>query len=661
MPTDTSTTGLNPEQREAVLTTEGPLLVIAGPGSGKTRVIIQRIAHLINDLEIPPAHIMAVTFTNKAATELIERLSSTVPAHAARAAQVSNFHRFCGMINRRHATSIGLNAQYTIYDQDDQLTVVRRAMEAVGISPTNDGIRASSVLSNISHAKSMLLTPHLFAEWAQTNGPDLDLPDEAREAAVLSYPHYQRELELSNAMDFDDIIMRANRILQEADHVRLLLHRRYQYIMVDEYQDTNFAQHQLVRFLTGPRLNLCVVGDPNQSIYGWRNARIKNIVDFTNYYPDAHTIRLGRNYRSTSNIVDSAAELISHNRTRINNPLSSEGPKGPPIRIAAAATTDDEATWTIAHIQELINDKQCQWNDCAVMYRTNAQSRPFEENCINNSIPYRLIGGTRFYQRKEIKDILAYLRVIQNQGDSVSLQRIINLPPRSIGSTTIGKILEFAGSRLLTMMQAVRAAASPKTPERPQLADRPMNALRSFTSIIDDMRAATDSATLTELIDRILQRTGLEDHIKADENGAERWENLLEFRASTARPEFSGAPARDTLAPFLEHTSLFADTDDYDADQNALTLITLHQAKGLEFETVAMPGLVEGMLPHGRTDDIEEERRLCYVGVTRAKTHLFISWPELSLQFHRPQFNTPSRFLAELPKDHYIHESYPKH
>ena len=648
---------LNDEQARAVLTTHGPLMVIAGPGSGKTRVIIQRMARLITQLKVPPSSVMAVTFTNKAAAELVARLERSVPPAAARAAQVSTFHRFCGQLNRRYGPSIGLNSEYTIYDHDDQLTVVRRAMEAAGFPPTQSSIRPNDVLSSISKAKSLLLGPADYEDWLRDNDPHAE---PANQAAAAAYPLYQRELSMSNAVDFDDIIMRSVRILNESPRVADAVHRQYRYIMVDEYQDTNHAQHELTRLITGPHRNICVVGDPNQSIYGWRNALIRNILDFPQHYPEAEVVRLGRNYRSSENIVQAAAALISVNSSRIHNPLSAMDREGPLVRVAATTDDESQALWNVQNMQTLVRQKRCSWNDCAVMYRTNAQSRAFEELCIQNRVPYRIIGGVRFYQRKEIKDLLAYLRIIQNPGDSVSLQRIINTPPRSIGAVTIQKILNFSDTHTLTLMQGTRAAVSKTgSADRPELSDRPTAAVGRFVSLVDRLAAATTDHTLTDIVDAITTETNLYDYIKGEDNALERWENIMELRASTARPEYAHAPAQETLPQFLEHVSLFADVDDYDPTADALTLITLHQAKGLEFEAVAIPGMIEGLMPHARTDDVEEERRLCYVGLTRAKTHLMLSWPETSYQYGRHHPNSPSRFLDELPQSRLSEETYP--
>ena len=650
--------GLNAEQRAAVQTTEGPVLVIAGPGSGKTRVIIRRMAHLMEHCGVPPDRIAAVTFTNKAAAELVSRLSQAVPAQAARAAQVSTFHRLSGLLNRRYSAALGLSAEYTIYDHDDQLSVVRRAMEQAGISPTNDGIRPSSVLSAISKAKSLLLEPGEYLEAVQDREP-FSPEDPSAAAASLAYPHYQRELALSGAMDFDDIITRAVRILDSSERIRQLVHRQWRYLMVDEYQDTNHAQHRLTRLLTGPGQNICVVGDPNQSIYEWRNALIENIMQFPRVHPGTRTVRLGRNYRSTKTVIAAADGLIAHNETRIDNPLRSQQDQGPPVRIATAEDTDAEAFWAVSNLRRLVIAGECGWNDCAVMYRTNAQSRPLEELCIQNAIRYRLIGGTRFYQRQEVKDVLAYLRVIQNPGDTVSVQRIINLPPRAIGAVTTDKIMTHAGERAQTMMQAARAAAAPGDHDRPQLAERPTAAVGRFIALVDRLRQATDDLPLAELIDMLLAETAMEPYVKGQDNGPERWDNVLELRSSAATPDYHGAPARDTLAPFLEHTSLFTDTDDYDESQDLLTLITMHQAKGLEYHAVALTGLCEGLMPHNRSDDVEEERRLCYVGLTRAKRHLLLSWPERSNQYGHWQSNSPSRFLDEIPPETAEEETCP--
>ena len=648
--------GLNDEQRQAVTTTQGPVLIIAGPGSGKTRVIIQRIAYLIEHMEVDPQRILAVTFTNKAAAEMIERLGRVVPPEAARATQVSTFHKFCGLMTRRYSAQIGLNNKYSIYDREDQLSVIKRAMEHANVQSGSDGINASTILSKISLAKSRLLTPD---EYEKDIYEGDDWTDYASEAAADCYHHYQRELEMANALDFDDMINRTVQILKESDRARNQTHRRYLYIMVDEFQDTNHAQNVLTHMVTGEHRNICVVGDPNQSIYGWRNADIANILTFPEQYPNTTTINLGRNYRSTEIVVKAAEGLISHNRQRSDNPLTAMGEPGEPIRLATTQTADDEAAWTVDQMQELIRQGKCRWKDCAIMYRLNAQSRPFEEICIRREIPYRLIGGIRFYQRREVKDLLAYLKIIQNPGDNVSLQRIINTPPRKIGATTVRRLLEFSDTHRGTLMQSVGAvdSASP-TQERPDFNQPTIRAVKDFHRLVDSLQNAYSNITLAELIDMVLTTTGLDRHIKDDDNGQERWDNVMEIRALTEQEQYKGRSAEEALPDFLEAVSLVADVDQYDPEEGVMTLITLHQAKGLEFEVVAMPGMTEGVIPLGRSDDIEEERRLCYVGITRAKSVMLMSWPEYSNRYGTMQENTPSRFLTEIPAQYVIDEEY---
>ena len=657
--------GLNAEQRAAVSTTDGPVLVIAGPGSGKTRVIIQRIAHLIDHAAVAPERIIAVTFTNKAAAELVNRLSKAVPPQAARSVHVSTFHRLAGLINRRYSAAIGLSSDYTIYDHDDQLTVVRRAMEQAGISPTNDGIRPTAVLSAISKAKSLLLDPDAYAEYVQ----DLDShnpPEPAANAAVETYPHYQRELELSGAVDFDDIITRSVRILSNHDRIRQLVHRTWRYMMVDEYQDTNKAQHELTRLLTGPGNNICVVGDPNQSIYGWRNALIENIMEFPRNHPGTRTVRLGRNYRSTGTVVAAADGLISRNDTRIHNPLRSQNDQGPPVRIATANDTDGEAFWTINNMLSLVRAGECTWNDCAVMYRTNAQSRPLEELCIHNSIKYRLIGGTRFYQRQEVKDILAYLQGHpQRRETPYPSSASSTCRPAPLAPSPSTSILSARG-RTRPDHDAGGTHRSPRpSPVRPagSWPSVPPPPWPGSWTLIDQLRSRppTTSPSLST-IDLLIKQTSLEDRTSRARTTAP---NAGTTSSSSAPPQpypTTTEPRPGTPShPSWSTPPLFTDTDDYDETQDLLTLITMHQVQGTRVpRRRPSAGLSEGILPHGRSDDVEEERRLCYVGITRAKRHLFMSWPERSNQYGHWQNNSPSRFLDELPKDLVQEEFYPE-
>ena len=639
--------GLNFEQRQAVTTTEGPVRVIAGPGSGKTRVIIRRIAYLVRELEVAPQSILAVTFTNRAANEMVERLAQAVPPEAARAARVSTFHKFCGLMNRRYGNAIGLDDKYSIYDREDQMTVVKRAMQNAGVPAGRSGVSPGAILSKISFAKSILLSPRQYAELIYRDEA-LDL-DYATEAAADVYHHYQNELLMANALDFDDIIHRAVRILQESESVRERTQHRFRYMMIDEYQDTNHAQNELAGLVAGPRRNLCIVGDPDQSVYGWRNADIRNILEFKQRYPEAKTVRLGRNYRSTKNIVAAAGALIRHNRRRIDNPLTAAGDTGDPIVMNVADDPSAEAEWAVGRMAALVREGQCAWRDCAVIYRLNAQSRPFEETCVRRGVPYRLIGGVRFYQRREVKDLLAYLKVILNPGDTVSLQRIINVPPRKIGAATVNKLLAFAGKRGLTLMQAVSAAAlpSPDT-EKPDLGRNAAGAVARFHRMLAGFDEAQRQVSLSELVDIVIGQTGLERHVKGDDDGPERWENILELRALAGQDTYARRTAVGSLPDLLERVSLVADVDQYDETEGVLTLITLHQAKGLEFAAVAMPGMNEGTLPH-RAGDLEEERRLCYVGVTRAQKWLLMSAPETGGQPGAAYENRLSRFIHEIP------------
>ena len=529
-------------------------------------------------------------------------------------------------------------------------------MELAGVSTGKQGVGATAILNQISLAKSRLWTPEQYQQWL-IEDPEADL-DFAAEAAAETYPHYQRELQMANALDFDDMIIRTIQILRESDRTRDRMHRRFRYVMVDEYQDTNYAQNVLTNLITGPHQNICVVGDPNQSIYGWRNADITNIVNFTERYPNAKTVRMGRNYRSTSTIVDAAQHLIARNATRLDNPLQSMTSPGPTIRFATAPTADREAQWAIDCLRELVDSRECAWKDCAVMYRMNAQSRPFEDICVTQSIPYRLIGGVRFYERREIKDVLAYLRIILNPGDTVSLQRVINTPPRRIGATTVKKLMHHSSVHDQTLMQSVASVVSvAMAQERPSLNRSANQAVGQFHAMIEAMEKQQAHITLSQLFDAVIDHTGLELHIKTQDNGAERWENVLELRSLTEQEPYASQTAAQALASFLERVSLVQNIDQHDEEEGVLTLITLHQAKGLEFTAVAMPGLAEGTLPM-RIGEVEEERRLCYVGITRARRHLAMSWPEIGHRYGYSAPNQMSRFIDEIPPHYFAAEEY---
>ena len=643
--------GLNEAQQQAVITTEGPLLIVAGPGSGKTRVITHRIAYLVGEGGVAPWQILAVTFTNKAAREMRERLDRLLLGRSA-AVTMGTFHAVCARILRRHGERLGLGRNFTIYDQDDQMDAVKSAMQLAEVDSKRYNPRA--VLSRISAAKSVLQDSRQLAQSAY------DAEDEYGahwvDLCARVYRYYEEALSRQNALDFDDLLMRTAYLLEHDPEVQQQYHRRYRYLLIDEFQDTNVAQYRLARLLTGAHQNLCVVGDPDQSIYSWRNADIRNILSFQSDFPNAVVISLGENYRSTQNILNAAASVISANTERIERPLFTNNPAGRPVTLHEAFSEEDEAAWAVDEVARLARAGQHQSGDCAIMYRINAQSRAFEDQCLRQGIPYRLVGGVRFYHRKEIKDAVCYLRVIFNPGDEVSLQRIINTPPRGIGPKTVQQLVAFAGAKGLTARQAMREVAAARMASRPCPVPVTARAARAIADLSVTLERLTDASRelgVADLLDRTLDMSGLAKHIHAQDDGDERWENLQELRGLAEDYGPSGNSAADGLSAFLERVSLVSDVDNYEPSEDALTLITLHQAKGLEFPVVMMAGMEEGLLPHSRSMDtlaeIEEERRLCYVGMTRAKERLYL------LRAFRRRYpssggvSLPSRFLEELP------------
>ena len=632
---------LNPEQRLAATTVLGPVLIIAGPGTGKTRTITHRAAHLVLDQGASPGSIICVTFTRKANQEMRERLESMLGQDAV-SLQISTFHGLCAIFLRRHGQEIGIPQDYSIYDADDQELLIKQNMAPVGVSI--DEFKPSQIRDAISKAKAWLITPEELTKQAAQHAADH--PDDAREllqAAALVYPAYQRDLERNDALDFDDMIVKTVRLLQESRSVREGVHRQYRHIMVDEFQDTNLAQYELVRLITGPEQNVCVVGDQDQAIYGWRGASSENINKFQNDYPDAKLVRLNRNYRSTQAILDMAQSLIKHNEERIDNPLTTDNPEGYPIETRNARNEDEEARWSIGVLSGLVRQGEARWQDCAVAYRMNAQSRALEDICMRNNVRYRIVGGTPFYERAEVKNVLAYLRIVHNPKDSISLRRIINTPPRSIGDRTIQKVVQYAEDNQCNLLQAVGgiARSSQATNDDYGLKPRAVKVVTDFHDLIQEFQTASRHMTVSQLVDRILEATGLAKHILNDKDGPERWANIEELKAMT-KP-YGTAASPDGLSAFLERMSISQDTEDDDPEEGRLTLITLHQAKGLEFAAVAIAGMEEGALPHQRSEDIDEERRLCYVGMTRAKKYLFLSWCRERWFMNRE----PSRFLFE--------------
>ena len=638
--------GLNPAQREAVETVEGPLLIVAGPGSGKTRVITHRIAWLVLGRQVRPYEILAMTFTNKAAREMGDRLGRLVGGHSD-ALTAGTFHSFCARLLRREGEHLGLPRNYLIYDDADQTAAIKQCLEDGGYDPRRFPPRA--VLSRISRAKSVLQDSRVMAQQAQG--------DYFEEVCARVYRLYEELLGRNSALDFDDLLLRTAQLFREFPAVLGRYQQRYNYLMVDEFQDTNIAQYRISQMLARTHENFCVVGDPDQSIYSWRSADVRNILNFKTDYPGARVIALGQNYRSTATILNAAQGLIASNGQRLENGLFTENATGLPVQLHEAYTEDEEAGSVIAEIGRLAREEGFKPGDCAVLYRVNAQSRALEEACLSQGVKYRLVGGTRFYQRREIKDLTAYLRLLYNQQDDVSLARIISVPPRGIGVKSIQQIGQWAAAQGISMFEGMRRVAAARAGGMPcpaRLASRTGAAVARFAGVIDRLAALSQEVEIVKLVDLLLEESGLRKHIQeSDDRPEERWENVLAYRALAQ--EFNAETPPDGLAGLLERTALVSQVDEYEEAEDSLTLITLHQAKGLEFPVVFMVGLEEGLLPHSRSLDseeqVEEERRLCYVGMTRAQQRLYL------LRAFRRGFRNgttsgpavASRFLREIP------------
>jgi len=650
MQTDTLA-GLNSAQREAAEHVEGPLLIVAGPGSGKTRVITQRIAYLVNVSGVPPHRIAAVTFTNKAAREMRERLGRLL-GNNVNYLTCGTFHAFCASILRRDGRDIGVDPNFVIYDSDDQARLIKRALEEANLDPKRHPVR--SLLSAISNAKATLLEPVDFAATVHSY---------YEEIVLRVYERYQSLLAQSSALDFDDLLLKTVRLFQNSPEVIENYRSRYLHLMVDEFQDTNLVQYQMAKLLAGKFRNICVVGDPDQSIYSWRNADLRNILSFQADYPDAKVVNLGENYRSTQNILDAAKGLIAPNTGRLNRDLWTSNPAGDAIVITEAHTEEEEAQLVVREVAALTREKGYLLRDCAVMYRINAQSRSLEEACLRLGVPYRLIGGLRFYQRKEVKDIVAYLRIIQNPYDQISLERIINTPPRAIGQRSIEEVTLWGKARGLPLYAALQAVVSAHLGgESTPLTPRALSAIERFLQLISGLIAAAGDWTVAELLDAVLERVGYRDYLFASDNdrGEEQWENIQELRGQAT--EIQELVPDSALPAFLEHVALVSNVDGMDDQADALTLITLHQAKGLEYPVVFIVGLEEGLLPHARSMDdpaeLEEERRLCYVGITRAQKRLYLFRAFRRRLMGGSLPTVPSRFLADIPP-HLIDSSLP--
>ncbi len=624
---------LNPAQREAVEAINGPVLILAGPGSGKTRVITHRVAYLIEACGVSPNNLMAVTFTNKAAREMKERLEQLL-GQAVDALTLGTFHAICARILRRDGKAIGLDSSFAIYDEEDQLSLMKQAMEELNLDPKQFAPRA--LRSAISSAKSRLINPE---DYAQRIGNYFE------EIVHRVYQNYQQLLSHGQAVDFDDLLMKTVQLFQRNPQILKRYQTKYVHILVDEFQDTNVVQYMLMKNLAGKYRNLCVVGDPDQSIYSWRFADLRNILSFERDYPEAKVVFLEQNYRSTKTILEVASDIISANSQRKPKKLWTENEDGSSVTVIETYNAEEEAQSVVNEIEKLVSEEQIYLKDCAVMYRVNAQSRVLEETFLRYGLPYRLVGGTRFYQRREIKDIIAYLRLISNTQDNVSFARIINIPPRGIGHRTIRQLQSRAKAHNLSFFDAMRQMLTEKT-----LPQRISQALAGFNTLMAELIAQSSELSLSTLLDRILKYTRYEEYIVNKEGGDDRWENIIELRGVAS--EYDDLNPDEALAAFLEKVSLISDIDELDQKSDAVTLITLHQAKGLEFPVVFIIGLEEGILPHRKSfdnpEELEEERRLCYVGITRAKERLYLLRSYRRSLFGGSTANPPSRFLQDI-------------
>jgi DNA helicase II / ATP-dependent DNA helicase PcrA len=624
---------LNPAQREAVLATEGPLLVVAGAGSGKTRVLTYRVAHLLNAIGVKPNEILAITFTNKAAGEMRERLEDLL-GPVARAIWILTFHAACGRILRREAPRLGYRSNFTIYDQADQVRLTKQCLEELERDPKRFVPRG--IHSQISAAKNQLVGPE---EYAARVASFYD------QTVAEVYDLYQRRLFASNAVDFDDLLMLTVRVLEHFPEARERWQKAFRYILVDEYQDTNHAQYRLLQLLAEKHRNVCAVGDPDQSIYAFRGADIRNILEFERDFGETKTVALEQNYRSTNTILQAANEVISHNRERKPKNLWSELGEGEPIRALEVEDEHAEARFVAAEIAALVEEGYS-GSEVAVFYRTNAQSRVLEDVLVRQGIAYQVIGGPRFYERAEIKDVIAYLQVIDNPYDAVSLQRIANRPRRGIGDTTLAKLQAHADAFGISLWEAVGQA------EEAGIAAAPLRAVQQFHGMIQSLQAGALELEVSELLERVLDRSGYREALEAERTieAQGRLENLQELVGVSQ--EYQQTAEEPSLSGFLQEISLYSDQDAIRGEQSLVTLMTLHNAKGLEFRAVFMIGMEEGIFPHSRSIEeqgLEEERRLCYVGMTRAQERLTLTHASARSLYGSRSYNLPSRFLDELP------------
>ena len=649
---------LNPPQREAVAQTEGPVLILAGAGSGKTRVLTHRIAYLMDEKGVHPWNILAITFTNKAAQEMRERVDKLV-GFGSESIWVSTFHSACVRILRRHIDNLGYDTNFTIYDTDDQKSLMKDVCRKMNIDTKI--YKERSLLAQISHAKDELLTPD-----------DMEMKaagDYNMKKVASVYREYQAALRKNNALDFDDLIVKTVELFEKCGAVLEYYQERFKYIMVDEYQDTNTAQFKFISLLAQRYQNLCVVGDDDQSIYKFRGANIGNILGFEHVFPDARVIRLEQNYRSTKNILNAANQVIANNTERKAKTLWTENEEGSKVHFRQFLNAYEEAEYVAGEIGKLKRNGLGNYRDCAILYRTNAQSRIFEEKFIAANIPYKLVGGVNFYARKEIKDLLCYLKTIDNARDDLAVQRIINVPKRGIGATTLGRVQDYADNMGISLYEALRVAE-----EVPSIG-RSLSKIDGFVTFIQMLKSKADVMTVEEILQEVIDSTGYVAELEAEdtEESRARIENIDELISKTVAyqeaMEEQNQPA--TLSGFLEEVALVADIDTVDPDQDYVLLMTLHSAKGLEFPKVFMVGMEDGIFPshmtisYGDDGEMEEERRLCYVGITRAMKDLTLTCAQQRMIRGETQYNRVSRFVREIPRElvdlgHTIQEKKPK-
>ena len=649
---------LNPPQREAVAQTEGPVLILAGAGSGKTRVLTHRIAYLMDEKGVNPWNILAITFTNKAAQEMRERVDKLV-GFGSESIWESTFHSACVRILRRHIDNLGYDTNFTIYDTDDQKSLMKDVCRKMNIDTKI--YKERSLLAQISHAKDELLTPD-----------DMEMKaagDYNMKKVASVYREYQAALRKNNALDFDDLIVKTVELFEKCGAVLEYYQERFKYIMVDEYQDTNTAQFKFISLLAQRYQNLCVVGDDDQSIYKFRGANIGNILGFEHVFPDARVIRLEQNYRSTKNILNAANQVIANNTERKAKTLWTENEEGSKVHFRQFLNAYEEAEYVAGEIGKLKRNGLGNYRDCAILYRTNAQSRIFEEKFIAANIPYKLVGGVNFYARKEIKDLLCYLKTINNARDDLAVQRIINVPKRGIGATTLGRVQDYADNMGISLYEALRVAE-----EVPSIG-RSLSKIDGFVTFIQMLKSKADVLTVEEILQEVIDSTGYVAELEAEdtEESRARIENIDELISKTVAyqeaMEEQNQPA--TLSGFLEEVALVADIDTVDPDQDYVLLMTLHSAKGLEFPKVFMVGMEDGIFPshmtisYGDDGEMEEERRLCYVGITRAMKDLTLTCAQQRMIRGETQYNRVSRFVREIPRElvdlgHTIQEKKPK-